>query len=118
MRKNLRQREDRRWYWHWDPRFLAHAGQVHAGQAHAGQALVQQARREQAARRIRVPTLLVRGGLSDVVSPQGARELKGLIGHAELLDIPQAGHRVAGERNAVFSDAVRAFLGRERAAGS
>ncbi len=105
LQKNLRLREDGRWYWHWDPRFLDHAAR-----SRAGEALVQQERREQAARRIRVPALLVRGGSSDVVSPEGARELQQLIPHAELFDVQDAGHMVAGDRNDIFSNAVIDFL--------
>jgi pimeloyl-ACP methyl ester carboxylesterase len=106
LRKNLRFR-DGRWYWHWDPRFLNHASRTQAGEA-----LVQQERRETAAQRIRVPTLLVRGGSSDVVSPEGARALQNLIPHAELADVAEAGHMVAGDRNDLFSEAVIDFLHR------
>jgi len=106
LRKNLRYR-DGRWYWHWDPRFLNHASRTQAGEA-----LVQQERRESAARHIRVPTLLVRGGSSDVVSPEGARALQELIPHAELADVAEAGHMVAGDRNDLFSEAVIQFLHR------
>jgi pimeloyl-ACP methyl ester carboxylesterase len=112
LRKNLRQREDGRWYWHWDPRFLDHATR-----SRAGEALVRQKRRERAARRIRIPTLLVRGGSSDVVSPEGARELQQLIPHAELFDVEDAGHMVAGDRNDVFSNAVIEFLRRRLPTG-
>ncbi len=113
LRKNLRLREDGRWYWHWDPRFLDHATR-----SRAGEALVQQERREQAARCIRVPTLLVRGGSSDVVSPEGARELQQLIPHADLFDVEDAGHMVAGDRNDVFSNAVIEFLRRKLPVGN
>lgn len=68
LRKNLRLRADGRWYWHWDPRFLDHASRTQAGEA-----LIQQERREAAARHVKVPTLLVRGMQSDVVSAEGAR---------------------------------------------
>lgn len=104
LRRNLRLREGR-WYWHWDPRFLDHATRTQAGEA-----LIQQERREIAARNIRVPTLLVRGGSSDVVSPEGAKALQELIPHAELADVAEAGHMVAGDRNDLFSDAVIRFL--------
>ena len=83
-----------------------------------GEALIPQERREQAARRIRIPTLLVRGGSSDVVSPEGARELQQLIPQAELFDVEDAGHMVAGDRNDIFSNAVIGFLRRELPAGS
>lgn len=104
LSKNLRLR-DGRWYWHWDPRFLDHATRTQAGEA-----LVQQERREAAARKIGVPSLLVRGGSSDVVSPEGARALRELIPHAELADVAEAGHMVAGDRNDLFADAVIDFL--------
>ncbi|WP_370305434.1 alpha/beta fold hydrolase [Sinimarinibacterium flocculans] len=113
LSKNLRLRPDGRWYWHWDPRFLDHAAR-----SRAGEALVQQERREQAAQRVTVPTLLIRGGSSDVVSAEGARELQQLIPHAELFDVQDAGHMVAGDRNDVFSDAVIKFLRRCLPAGT
>ena len=106
LRKNLRLRNGR-WYWHWDPRFLDHATRTQAGEG-----LIQQERREAAARKIGVPTLLVRGGSSDVVSPEGALALRELIPHAELVDVAQAGHMVAGDRNDLFGDAVIEFLAR------
>lgn len=106
LRKNLRFRNGR-WYWHWDPRFLDHATRTQAGEA-----LIQQERREAAARRIKAPTLLVRGGSSDVVSPEGARALQELIPHADLADVAEAGHMVAGDRNDLFSEAVIGFLRR------
>ena len=79
---------------------------------------MQQERREAAARKITVPTLLVRGGSSDVVSPEGARALQELIPHAELADVAEAGHMVAGDRNDLFSDAVIDFLHRRVPANS
>lgn len=106
LRKNLRLR-DGRWYWHWDPRFLDHATRTQAGEA-----LIQQERREAAARKIGIPTLLVRGGNSDVVSPEGARALREQIPHAELADVAEAGHMVAGDRNDLFGDTVIEFLKR------
>src|SRR5699024_31719 len=60
LRKNLRQRDDGRWYWHWDPEFVT--GELRP-ETHR---LVE--RMCDAARRVRVPALLVRGTLSDVVS--------------------------------------------------
>ena len=64
----------------------------------------------EAARRVTVPTMLVRGGASDVVSEQGARELNELIPHAVLVDVAGAGHMVAGDRNDRFNLAVGTFL--------
>jgi pimeloyl-ACP methyl ester carboxylesterase len=106
LRKNLRQRPDGRWVWHWDPQFMSGGDRSGGFDDHA--------RLASAARAVTVPTLLVRGGISDVVSVDGAQELKRLISHAELVDVAGAGHMVAGDRNDRFSDAVVAFLDRLR----
>jgi len=106
LRKNLRQRPDGRWVWHWDPQFMS------AGEQGGG--FDDHARLAAAAHAIAVPALLVRGGVSDVVSTDGAQELKALIPHAELVDVAGAGHMVAGDRNDRFSDAVVGFLDRLR----
>lgn len=107
LKKNLRLRANGRWYWHWDPRYLDGANRDRGGEA-----LVQEERRVSAARCIRVPTLLVRGGMSDVLSAEGARALRDLISQAELVDVTEAGHMVAGDRNDLFGDAVLSFLSR------
>ena len=65
---------------------------------------------EEAARRIRVPTLLVRGVNSDVVSEEGAQHLLTLIPGSTLVDVSDAGHMVAGDKNDPFSAGVIAFL--------
>jgi len=115
LQKNVRQREDGKWVWHWDPAFFApidHAIEVDdLGEPTAGR-FTPPERLRAAARRITVPTLLVRGGSSDVVSPEGAAELKELIPHAEVVDVAGAGHMVAGDRNDRFNDAVIDFLDR------
>ena len=110
LRKNVRQRDDGRWVWHWDPAFFTRLGQRDSyGEPTAGQ-LTPSDRLASAARRITVPTLLVRGGASDVVSPEGARELKELIPHSHTVDVAGAGHMVAGDRNDRFNSAVVEFL--------
>jgi pimeloyl-ACP methyl ester carboxylesterase len=63
-----------------------------------------------AARNLRVPTLLVRGRMSDLVSEEAARDFLELVPHARFADVSGAGHMVAGDRNDVFSDAVVEFL--------
>jgi pimeloyl-ACP methyl ester carboxylesterase len=105
LRKNLRRRPDGRWMWHWDPNF------VHApGEQVGSNDFADHGRLAAAARSVTVPTLLVRGGISDIVSVDGARELQELIPHAELVDVAGAGHMVAGDRNDRFSAAVLQFL--------
>lgn len=101
LKKNVRQREDGRWYWHWDPRFMASGDEPDRHMAVP--------RLEAAARAVRVPTLLVRGTQSDVVSAEGAAQLRELIPGARVEEAP-AGHMVAGDDNDVFAQQVLAFL--------
>ncbi|MFJ3370560.1 alpha/beta fold hydrolase [Pseudomonas sp. NPDC086251] len=102
--KNLRLKDDGRYYWHWDPAFQARGARERLADLHL--------RMENAASKIHVPTLLVRGRQSDVVSEEGARLLLELIPHAEYVDIEGAGHMVAGDRNDVFNEAIESFLQR------
>lgn len=107
LEKNLRRRADGRWYWHWDPAFIS--GRL-GGPDETRSSLVDPERLQAAARAIRVPTLLVRGRMSDLLSEEGAQELLELVPHAQLVDVAGAGHMVAGDRNDAFNDAVVAFL--------
>ena len=102
LKKNLRLRDDGRYHWHWDPRMLGGRGPRDAD------------RLRRAARALTVPTLLVRGRLSDVVSPEGARDFLSLAPHAEFVDIAGADHMVAGDRNDAFNAATFDFLQRHR----
>lgn len=101
LRKNLRRNAAGRWVWHWDPR-LMHA-RNHAGRRDS-QAL------ERSLRGWRRPTLLVRGGRSDVVSPAGARALQALVPTARYVDLADAGHMVAGDANDAFTQTIIDFL--------
>ncbi|MEO8132906.1 MAG: alpha/beta hydrolase [Betaproteobacteria bacterium] len=58
------------------------------------------------------PRLLVRGGLSDVLSEAGAREFLALCPRSEYVEINNAAHMVAGDRNDIFANAVVEFLSR------
>jgi non-heme chloroperoxidase len=107
LQKNLRQRGDGRWYWHWDPRWIGNNEGVD-GQG----GLVRHDRLCAAARKVTVPTLLVRGRMSDIVSDESVRELRELIPHAEVVDVAGAGHMVAGDKNDVFNAAVIDFVNR------
>lgn len=102
LRKNLRQRADGRWYWHWDPVFLEHMGQD-PPESFA-------ARLAAAARGVRVPTLLVRGLHSEIVSDAGVAALRAILPQLEVVDVAGAGHMVAGDRNDAFNAGVFGFL--------
>jgi pimeloyl-ACP methyl ester carboxylesterase len=107
LSKNLRRREDGRWYWHWDPAFIG--GRL-GGTDETRSSLIDPDRLGQAARNLTVPTLLVRGRVSDLLSEEGAQELLQLVPHAQMVDVAGAGHMVAGDRNDLFNDAVVSFL--------
>lgn len=102
LKKNLRRR-DGRWYWHWDPKFLT---------APLDDPFIRVERLEQAAIDLTVPILLIRGKLSDVVSPEGVQDFLEKVPHAEFVELSGAGHTAAGDDNDAFSDAVVQFVHR------
>lgn len=106
LAKNLRRRDDGRWRWHWDPRFLGtrqgHSSE-HARDLHHDQL-------EEMARRLTLPTLLVRGRLSDLVTQDEVDDFLDMVPHAGYVDVKDAAHMIAGDKNDVFTDAVAQFL--------
>jgi pimeloyl-ACP methyl ester carboxylesterase len=102
LKKNLRRR-DGRWYWHWDPKFLT---------APSDDAFVRQEKLEQAAIDLTIPILLIRGKLSDVVSPEGVKDFLDKVPRAEFVELSDAGHTAAGDDNDAFSDVVVQFVSR------
>ncbi len=102
LAKNLRLTPEGKYRWHWDPRFMTLRREMDK----------RTLRLEACARALRLPTLLVRGGLSDVLSDEGARAFLDSAPHSEYVNITGAGHMVAGDRNDVFAQAVIEFLGR------
>lgn len=104
LKKNLRQREDGRYYWHWDPRM--HQRNTEHKDYDFDERL------ETAARNVKVPTLILRGGRSELVTPEGARAFVKFFRHGELVEIDNAHHMVAGDQNDPFSDALCAFVAR------
>jgi pimeloyl-ACP methyl ester carboxylesterase len=102
LKKNLRLR-DGRWYWHWDPAFMTKPGD---------DPRLRTEKFEQAAIGLRIPILLIRGKLSDVVSPEGVRDFLAKVPSAEFVELSDAGHTAAGDDNDAFSAAVVAFVNR------
>ena len=107
LEKNLRQRADGRWYWHWDPAMLR------LWKENAKQPDYQtkaETRLYAAAQQLNVPTLIVRGGISDVVSERVMVEFLDAVPHVRSVTVSDAGHMVAGDSNHAFSNAVIEFL--------
>ena len=87
--------------WHWDPRLLE---RIAAGSENQQEALLD------AARSIRVPTLLISGAQSDVVSAATIDEFLSCVPHARHVRVAQATHMIVGDRNDAFVAAVRDFI--------
>ncbi len=111
LRKNLRLHEDGRWRWHWDPRFFDGPRPIHAHR------FGHEVARVEAVKGLRIPALLVRGGSSELVREEDAREFLSLAPHARFVDVAGARHMVAGDRNDAFSDAIIEFLAKLPAEG-
>jgi pimeloyl-ACP methyl ester carboxylesterase len=105
LNKVLRQR-DGRWYWHWDPLLIRQERTEVVPDRLAGLLDV-------AMSNIHVPTMLVRGMLSDVVTQEGVDDLLARIPGATVVGVEGAAHMIAGDRNDAFSQSVVTFL-RER----
>jgi pimeloyl-ACP methyl ester carboxylesterase len=107
LRKNLRE-VDGRYFWHWDPAFMANP----RDEVVQRNTLIDPVRLGAAATLLRVPTLLVRGGESDVLSVEDAVQFLGIVPHAEFATVAGAHHMVAGDDNAVFEEVLEDFLER------
>ena len=102
LAKNVRLGEDGKYHWHWDPKTRMREANFEA----------RETRLEECARSLNLPTLLVRGGLSDVLSEEGAQRFLELCPRAEYVNVAGAAHMVAGDRNDNFANAVIDFLQR------
>ncbi|MEI6643891.1 MAG: alpha/beta hydrolase [Novosphingobium sp.] len=99
--RNLRQRENGRFYWHWDPRIMSGRPQdIHEVVQTSAATLAETG----------LPVLLVRGLKSDVVSDAGIASFRAILPALEVADVGGAGHMVAGDRNDAFNGSVIAFL--------
>ena len=102
LAKNVRLGADGKYHWHWDPSRRAERRDLEK----------RRERLEACARNLTLPVLLVRGGLSDVLSEEGAKEFLQLCPQSEFVNVAGAAHMVAGDRNDIFGTSVIAFLSR------
>lgn len=104
LRRNLREGDNGRLYWHWDPRMLeVSPSSEPPSRVHA---LVE------VSKHVSVPTLVLRAEHSDIVDDEGIAEMRRLVAQTEICEVPRAGHMVAGDQNDAFSAAVLSFLER------
>jgi len=104
LKKNLRLKADGRYYWHWDPLFLTDR----TGMGEVREERFKQL--ENSAKRITVPTLLVQGALSDILTNKEKEEFLNAVPHAKFAEIQQATHMVVGDKNDIFAEAIVDFL--------
>lgn len=105
LRKNLRQGEDGRWRWHWDPAFGRSPRKPE-------EMKMFQNILDEAVRGLSVPTLLVRGAKSEIVTDEAVEHFRTLLPTAEHVNVQDASHMVAGDSNDAFNAAILDFLGR------
>ena len=100
---NLRQQSDGTWIWKYDRRRFQQMG----GDQHAAE------RRGLAdgLARVTCPTLVVRGGESDVFHDEDAERLAAGLPDGRRVTIPKAGHTVQGDNPKDLAAALRDFLG-------
>jgi pimeloyl-ACP methyl ester carboxylesterase len=101
LRPLLREGDDGRLRWHWDPALLA--GVVHESERYQPRLLA-------AAAKIDVPVLLLSGERSDVVSRATVDEFLQIVPHARHVELPKATHMVAGDANDAFTREVERFV--------
>ncbi|MEN5033115.1 alpha/beta fold hydrolase [Pseudomonas sp. TWI929] len=98
--KNLRRAPDGRLYWHWDPRFLDARGDLNQRAIRLGQC----------AHRLDVPTLVVRGEHSDVLTREAVGEFLALCPQARSTEVAGAGHMLTGDDNDAFGQVAIDFI--------
>ena len=102
LKKNLRLKSDGRYYWHWDPRFIRRRPGSRDKRYFDLQL--------KAAEKVTIPTLLIRGALSDVVTMKDVDYFLSVISHAKFVEIENAAHMIAGDRNDIFAEEAIKFL--------
>ncbi len=105
MRHRLKPTENGKYTWKFDKRFR---------QPESGLKIGSEAGNDDSwtlFRGVRVPTLLIRGAESDVLSQAVAERASTEMQRARLIVVPGAGHSVPGDNPDAFTDGVREFLG-------
>jgi pimeloyl-ACP methyl ester carboxylesterase len=60
---------------------------------------------------VKCPTLILRGALSDILSPEGAAETAAAFKRGRLVESPDATHMIPSDNPAAFRSEIRKFLG-------
>ncbi len=106
LKKNVRLDGHGRLRWHWDPAFIT------GKRMEIGDRIERLQGAAENLSTLSLPVQLVRGGLSDVLSEEGAMAFLEICPRCEYVNVTDAAHMVAGDRNDIFTDAVIDFLQR------
>ena len=103
LKKNLRQNENGRWVWHWDPDFLDKK------ETTASDLVEYERRLFEHAENTTTRCLLVRGRQTDLVSEDGAKSFVSRMPNARYVDVTGS-HMVVGDNNDAFSKETLLFM--------
>ncbi|HLF03620.1 MAG TPA: alpha/beta hydrolase, partial [Dehalococcoidia bacterium] len=103
LKYSIRRRADGKWSWKYD-KLLRTPG--HRAPQWSPEQLWE------AVSRIDCPTLVVRGGDSDIFADATMRKMQEVIPHCATVTVPRAGHLVAGDNPVDFLKAVRGLYQR------
>ncbi len=103
LKYSIRERPDGMWSWKYD-KLLRTPG--HHSPAWSPEQLWE------TVGKITCPTLVIRGGDSDIFADETMQQMQQVIPNCETVTVPRAGHLVAGDNPVDFLVAVRAFLGK------
>ena len=106
LEKNLRLKKDGRYYWHWDPRFIEGRSKNNVSNY--------KERQVELAKGVGVPTLLIKGALSNVLTQEEVDDFFEIIPHSQFVEIKEAAHMIAGDRNDIFAESAIKFLKESR----
>ena len=100
LQYSIRQRPDGKWSWKYDKLLRTPGRQSPAWS---------ESQLWDAISKIDCPTLITRGGDSDIFAEETMRRMQQVIPHCAAVTIPAAGHLVAGDNPAAFLAAVQNF---------
>lgn len=103
LQKNLRKGDDGRWRWHWDPAFVE---TLYLEPEEFEHELTE------AATNLIIPVHLMRGGESELVTPEAGAHFRKITPHIHYTEIKGAQHMVTGDQNDIFVDAALDYLAR------
>jgi esterase len=109
--RNMRASPSGTWSWKWDPRIRWRAGMTpDEERAFADE---RSRRLWAAAAAVTCPTLIVRGGASDMFPEADAQRAAAAFADGRLVTIEGAGHTVQSDRPEALAETLRAFIDRE-----